>query len=58
LINGKQFQGITDLILNQLAANNIESIELISAPSAKFDAEGKQASSISSPKRNRQWMVC
>lgn len=41
LINGKQFQGSTDVILNQLAANNIESIELITAPSAKFDADGK-----------------
>jgi len=41
LINGKQFQGSTEVILNQLAANNIESIELITAPSAKFDADGK-----------------
>jgi len=41
LINGKQFQGSPDILLNQLAANNIESIELITAPSAKFDAEGK-----------------
>ncbi len=41
LVNGKQVRGdITD-ILSQIPANNIENIEMITAPSAKFDADGK-----------------
>lgn len=41
LINGKPV--ITDAltILNQLPANSIENIELITAPAAKYDADGK-----------------
>ena len=41
LLNGKQVQGDIDVILNQVPANNIDNIELITAPSAKFDANGK-----------------
>ncbi|SDR92024.1 Outer membrane receptor proteins, mostly Fe transport [Polaribacter sp. KT25b] len=41
LINGKPTQGDASAILAQLPANAIESIELITAPSAKYDPEGK-----------------
>lgn len=41
LINGKPTQGDATSILAQLPANAIENIELITAPSAKYDPEGK-----------------
>ncbi|MEQ9219262.1 MAG: TonB-dependent receptor [Cyclobacteriaceae bacterium] len=41
LINGKPVQSDPQMILNQLPANAIENIELITAPSAKYDPEGK-----------------
>ena len=41
LINGKPTQGDPATILAQLPANSMESIELITAPSAKYDPEGK-----------------
>ena len=41
MLNGKLVQGDIDAILNQIPANNIDNIELITAPSAKFDANGK-----------------
>lgn len=41
MLNGKQVQGDVDVILNQIPANTIDNIELITAPSAKFDANGK-----------------
>jgi outer membrane receptor protein involved in Fe transport len=41
MLNGKIVQGDIDAILNQLPANNIDNIELITAPSAKFDSNGK-----------------
>lgn len=41
MLNGKQIQGDVDAILNQIPANTIDNIELITAPSAKFDASGK-----------------
>jgi ferric enterobactin receptor len=41
LINGKPVTGDAALILNQLPANNIENVEIITAPSAKYDADGK-----------------
>ncbi len=41
LINGKPTQGDPATILAQLPANAMESIELITAPSAKYDPEGK-----------------
>lgn len=41
LLNGKQVRGDIDVILSQIPANDIENIELITSPSAKFDAEGK-----------------
>tara|TARA_Y100001972_G_C7656735_1_gene330732 strand:- start:396 stop:2855 length:2460 start_codon:yes stop_codon:yes gene_type:complete len=41
LINGKPVQTDPQMILNQLPANAIENIELITAPSAKYDPEGK-----------------
>lgn len=41
LINGKPTQGDTNAILAQLPANALEKIELITAPSAKYDPEGK-----------------
>lgn len=41
LINGKPTQGDVSTILTQLPANALESVELITAPSAKYDPEGK-----------------
>jgi len=41
LLNGKPIQTQPSVILNQLPANSIENIELITAPSAKYDPEGK-----------------
>ncbi|WP_299665226.1 outer membrane beta-barrel protein [uncultured Polaribacter sp.] len=41
LINGKPTQGDANSILAQLPANALESVELITAPSAKYDPEGK-----------------
>ncbi len=41
LINGKPTQGDSNAILSQLPANALQSVELITAPSAKYDPEGK-----------------
>ena len=41
LINGKPTQVDATTILTQIPANTIERIELITAPSAKYDADGK-----------------
>jgi ferric enterobactin receptor len=41
LINGKPVQTDANTILSQLPANTIENIELITAPSAKYDPDGK-----------------
>lgn len=41
LINGKPVQTDAATILSQLPANTVENIELITAPSAKYDADGK-----------------
>jgi ferric enterobactin receptor len=41
LINGKPVQADPNVILNQLPANAIDNVEIITAPSAKFDADGK-----------------
>ncbi|WP_149273388.1 outer membrane beta-barrel family protein [Pareuzebyella sediminis] len=41
LLNGNPIQGDTDILLNQLPANAIERVEIITAPSAKYDPEGK-----------------
>ncbi len=41
LINGKPVQGNAATLMNQLPANSIEKVELITAPSAKYDPEGK-----------------
>ena len=41
LINGQAVQTDAATILSQLPANSIESIELITAPSAKYDPDGK-----------------
>ncbi|MGV3509898.1 MAG: TonB-dependent receptor domain-containing protein, partial [Sphingobacteriaceae bacterium] len=41
LVNGKPVQADPATILNQIPANSIENIELITAPSAKYDADGK-----------------
>ena len=40
LINGKPTQGDASIILSQLPANAVKSVELITAPSAKYDPEG------------------
>ena len=41
LINGKPVQGNPSDFLNQIPANAIERVEMITAPSAKYDPEGK-----------------
>ena len=41
LLNGKPLQSDPPLILSQLPANAIENIEIVTAPSAKYDPEGK-----------------
>lgn len=41
LVNGKPTQGDASAILAQLPANALESVELITAPSSKYDPEGK-----------------
>lgn len=41
LINGKPMVTDAQTILSQLPANTIENIELITAPSSKYDADGK-----------------
>ena len=41
LVNGKPTQGDVSAILTQLPANALEKVELITAPSAKYDPEGK-----------------
>ena len=41
LLNGKPVQGNPVTILNQLPANAIDKVEIITAPSAKYNPEGK-----------------
>ncbi|WP_406682650.1 TonB-dependent receptor [Seonamhaeicola sp. MEBiC1930] len=41
LLDGKPIQGNASTFLNQLPANTVERIEVITAPSAKYDPEGK-----------------
>lgn len=41
LINGKPVQSDASMILGQIPANSIQNIEIITAPSAKYDPEGK-----------------
>lgn len=41
LLNGKPVQGNATTLLDQLPANVIQRVEVITAPSAKFDPEGK-----------------
>lgn len=41
LINGKPVQGSAAVLLNQLPANSVQRVEVITAPSAKYDPEGK-----------------
>ncbi|MBB3699276.1 TonB-dependent receptor [Flammeovirga yaeyamensis] len=41
LLNGKPIQTNAATILNQLPANSIKNVEVITAPSAKYDSEGK-----------------
>ncbi len=41
MINGKPVQADASNMLNQIAANAIDDIEIITAPSAKYDPDGK-----------------
>ena len=41
MLNGKQVQTDPAILLGQLSANAIEDIEIITAPSAKYDPDGK-----------------
>ncbi|MEM9986928.1 MAG: TonB-dependent receptor plug domain-containing protein [Bacteroidota bacterium] len=40
MIDGRQFQGDPSNFLNQLPANGIENIEILTTPSAKYDPDG------------------
>uniref|UniRef100_UPI0032181024 TonB-dependent receptor domain-containing protein n=1 Tax=uncultured Draconibacterium sp. TaxID=1573823 RepID=UPI0032181024 len=40
-LNGKPTQMEASVLLNQIAANNIENIDVITVPTARFDAQGK-----------------
>lgn len=40
MLNGKPVQGNPTLFLQQIAANSIEDIEIVTAPSAKYDPDG------------------
>src|SRR4051794_13288148 len=40
-LNGKPVRADAATVLSQIAANDIENIELLTAPSAKYDADGK-----------------
>ncbi len=40
-LNGKPTQMEASVLLNQIAANSIENIEVITVPTARFDAQGK-----------------
>ncbi len=40
MINGKPIQGPPSLILQQISANSIDDIEVVTAPSAKYDPDG------------------
>lgn len=41
MLNGQPIQAPVDVILNQLPANAIQNVEIITTPSAKYDPEGK-----------------
>lgn len=41
LLNGKMVQADPALLLSQIPANAIENVEIITSPSAKYDADGK-----------------
>lgn len=41
LLNGKPTQGSVSTILGQLPANAVERVEVVTAPSAKYDPDGK-----------------
>jgi len=41
MIDGRPLQSEVAISLNQLPANSIENVEIITAPSARYDAEGK-----------------
>ena len=43
LVNNKPIQSDINSLLNQIPANSIKNIEIITAPSAQYDAEGKAA---------------
>ncbi|MCF0050433.1 TonB-dependent receptor [Dyadobacter sp. LJ53] len=41
LVNGKPVQSDATTVLNQIPANTIENVEVITSPSARFDPDGK-----------------
>ena len=40
-LNGKPTQMEASVLLSQIAANSIENVEVITVPTARFDAQGK-----------------
>jgi ferric enterobactin receptor len=41
LINGKAVQSDVNSVLSQIPANSVDNVEIITSPSAKYDADGK-----------------
>lgn len=59
LVNGKPTQGDPSFVLSQLSASSIENIEVITNPSAAFDADGKSGiiNIITKTGTENGWMV-
>jgi len=59
LVNGKSTQGDPSFVLSQLSAASIENIEVITNPSAAFDADGKSGiiNIITKKGADNGWMI-
>ncbi|SFB93570.1 TonB-dependent receptor plug domain-containing protein [Spirosoma endophyticum] len=56
LLNGKHVQANLGTLLNQLPANTIESIDVITTPSARYAPMARRVSSPSPPSRGPTWV--